>query len=160
MEEKMEGVFTIMYNQTFTFLFSAFFLFCTCKDDPMESNPVNPAPVNLTINTDLPSYFHLKNMGGFIYESGGNKGILLIHAYDDNFYALDRACTYNPDWACSLINVDTTRLNLRCGTYDTVWRPCCDSRFQYDGNVIKGPAKYPLRAYPITISGSILYVRN
>lgn len=160
MVEKVERVFTIMCKPAFVLLFATVFLLCNCKDDPMDSHPVNPAPVNLTINTDLPSYFHLKNMGGFIYETGGNKGILLIHAYDDNFYALDRACTHNPDWACSLIHVDSSRLNLRCGNYDSTWKPCCDSRFQFDGTVTKGPAKYPLRAYPVSINGSILYVRN
>lgn len=132
-----------------------------CGDDAGGENPVPSAPVNLTINTDLPSYFHLKNLGGYVYENGGNRGVIIMHGFDDQFYAFDRLCTHLPDLSCSIIHVDSLNLNLRCGTFsDTTWVPCCDSKYQYDGNVLRGPAKFPLRQYPVTFSGATLFVRN
>lgn len=138
-----------------------FAAFQACDDDPGGDHPVPAASVNLTINTDLPTYFKLKNLGSYVYEDGGNRGILVIHGFDDQFYAFDRLCTHLPDLTCSLIHVDSMNLNLRCGHFsDTTWVPCCESKYQMDGLVQQGPAKYPLRQYPVAINGSILYIRN
>lgn len=145
----------------FYFVLFLFPLIWSCGDDPGGENPVPAAPVNLTINTDLPSYFHLKNLGSYVYENGGNRGVLIMHGFDDQFYAFDRLCTHLPDLGCSIIHVDSMNLNLRCGTFsDTTWIPCCDSKYQYDGNVVRGPAKFPLRQYPVTFSGATIFVRN
>jgi Rieske Fe-S protein len=161
MEEKVERDFM---STTKLLGFALLLMSCSllaCKDDAAGDNPVPTAPVNLTINTDLPTYFKLKTLGNYVYEEGGNRGVLIIHGYDDNFYAFDRLCTHLPDLSCSLIHVDSMRLNLRCGTFkDTSWKACCDSKYQLDGNVLQGPAKYPLRQYPVTFSGSTIYVRN
>ena len=161
MEEKAERDFMSINKVLVTLVVITSIALYSCKDDAGGENPVPAAPVNLTINTDLPSYFKLKTLGNYIYEEGGNRGVLIIHGYDDNFYAFDRLCTHLPDLSCSLIHVDSMRLNLRCGTFkDTSWTACCDSKYQMDGNVLQGPAKYPLRQYPVTISGDTLYIRN
>lgn len=160
MAEKAERVF-MTTTKFFLVCVVGFFFITSCKDGAGGENPVPAAPVNLTINTDLPSYFHLKNLGSYVYEEGGNRGVLIMHGFDDRFYAFDRLCTHLPDLSCSIIHVDSMRLNLRCGTFtDTSWTPCCDSKYQYDGNVLQGPAKFPLRQYPVSISGAVIYVRN
>jgi Rieske Fe-S protein len=159
--EKAERDFMTINKTVFAIILASCLAIYSCKDDAAGDNPVPTAPVNLVINTDLPTYFKLKTLGNYVYEEGGNRGVLIIHGYDDNFYAFDRLCTHLPDLACSLIHVDSMRLNLRCGTFkDTSWTACCDSKFQLDGNVLQGPAKYPLRQYPVTFSGSTIYVRN
>jgi Rieske Fe-S protein len=144
----------------FTALF-ALALF-SCKDDtPNTNNYIPSGPVSLVINTDLPEYYKLKTPGTHVYQPGGNRGVIVIHNFDDTYLAIERTCSIDPDKACSFIYVDSTKLNLRCGTYNiNKWEPCCDSRFMYSGWVQQGPAQYPLRTYNATLSGSVITVRN
>ncbi len=143
------------------FLFSCFCLF-SCKDDTPNSNAYIPSgPVSLVINTDLPEYYHLKTPGTYIYQPGGNRGVIVIHDFDDKYLTIERTCSLEPDKACAKIYVDSSSLNLRCGGFNnTLWLPCCDSRFTYNGWVYQGPAQYPLRTYNTTLSGSVITIRN
>jgi nitrite reductase/ring-hydroxylating ferredoxin subunit len=103
----------------------------------------------------------LKSLGAYTYLPGGNKGVILIHNFDDRFVAVERACTYNPDDECSRIYVDSVNLLLRCGSFnDTIWEPCCTSQFEYDGTLRAGPARCSLRPYGVTENGSTLNVFN
>jgi len=115
----------------------------------------------LVINTDLPEYYHLKSRGNYIYLPGGNKGVLLIHTFDGYYNAIERTCSWEVDKACAKIYVDSTNLNLRCGTYTgSKWEFCCASKFMYSSQVSQGPAQFPLRTYTVTENGSILTIRN
>lgn len=147
-------------------LFSLFifvvFAFCHCKDDTPNSNSYIPSgPVSLVINTDLPEYYKLKTPGTYIYQPGGNRGVIVIHDYDDNYVAIERTCSFEPDKACARIYVDSSGLKLRCGSFNLdKWVPCCDSKFMYSGFVSEGPAQYPLRTYNATLNGSTITVKN
>lgn len=134
----------------------------SCNDEEITSNCYLPAAaVSQTINTDLPTNFHLKSLGAYIYLPGGNKGIILIHNFDDQFVAVERACTYNPDEECARIYVDSVNLLLRCGSFnDTIWEPCCASQFEYDGTLRSRPARCPLRPYGVSENGSTLTIFN
>ncbi len=149
-------VFLIVFSA-----FNALSLF-SCKDNSINANNYIPTgPVSLVINTDLPEYFKLKTPGTYIYQPGGNRGVIVIHNFDDNYVAIERTCSLEPDKACSKIYLDSMALTLRCGTFNlNKWEPCCESRFMYSGQVSQGPAQYPLRTYYVTINGSVITVRN
>jgi Rieske Fe-S protein len=138
------------------------FLAVACKDNTPQQNVFIPnVPVNVTVNTDLPLHFHLKTMGTHSYLNGGNRGIILIHNFDDLFYAVERTCTFQSDLACSKIFVDSSNFQLRCGGYESgTWESCCNSKFAFDGNVLEGPAQFPLKLYRILENGSLITVSN
>ena len=145
------------------FLIAVFaFAFFSCKDNSLNSNNFIPSgPVSLVINTDLPEYYKLKTPGTYVYQPGGNRGVIVIHNFDDNYVAIERTCSLEPDKACSKIYLDSMALTLRCGTFNlNKWEPCCESRFMYSGQVSQGPAQYPLRNYNTTVNGAVITVRN
>lgn len=135
-----------------------------CKKNNNNSNPdpIKDVPVNITVNLALPAYFHLQNTGTYVFENGGAKGVVLIHHPDDNFYAFDRACSYEPNIStCSRLEVDTPFLQFRCGqSIKSGFQKCCDSRFYFDGSVAQGPARYSLKSYNVNKSGNIIIITN
>lgn len=134
---------------------------CKKDDVPPVYNEIPNVPVNITINTELPSYYHLKNVGTYVYEPGGSRGVLLIHNFDDRYYAFERTCTYKPDLQCSKIYVDSIALNLRCGGFgDTSWVSCCSSLYGFDGIPTNGPSRFQLKQYRVYQNGSILTIKN
>ena len=137
-------------------------LLSNCNDDTPNSNNFIPSgPVSLVINTDLPEYYKLKNVGNYIYQPGGNRGVIVIHNFDDTYVAIERTCSFEPDKTCSKIFVDSTNLTLRCGTFNlNKWESCCQSRFLYSGQVSQVPAQYDLRKYYVSVNGSVISVRN
>jgi hypothetical protein len=125
-------------------------------DDEIPLVPVN-FYVDLNVNTSLP----LNNLGGYIYRTEGNKGIVIIHNYNDAFLAIERTCSYHPYDSCNLITMDNNGLELKCGKYNgNDFVPCCGSKFTMEGYVNKGPATRPLRSYSVTKNGSQLHVTN
>jgi len=133
-----------------------------CKDSGINPNNFIPSgPVSLVINTDLPEYYHLKTPGQYTYQPGGNRGVIVIHYFDDTYIAVERTCSFEPDLACARIYVDSTNLVLRCGGFNiNKWVPCCDSKFLFNGQISQGPAQYSLRTYFTQVNGSVITVRN
>ncbi len=146
------------------FFLIIFLLTFSCAKNSNNSNPepIDNVPVSITVNLNLPTNFHLQNIGSFIYLTGGVKGIILVHHTDDNFYALDRACSYQPNSvSCSKIEVDSSFLQFRCGqTTNKGFIKCCDSRFFFDGSVSQSPARFPLKQYNISKSGNTIFISN
>ena len=134
----------------------------SCGDDNTNQQSFIPdVPVSITINTDLPSYYHLKNLGGFEYLDGGYRGVLLIHNFDDLYYAIERTCSFESDKECAHIFVDSMNFQLMCGQYvDTGFVECCASKFTFDGNVLEPPAQLPLKLYRVTPNGGLLTISN
>lgn len=156
-------VFTRMNKLLFvSVLFGLMAWSSSCDDNSPNGQVFIPdVPVNITINTDLPLHFHLKNPGQYSYLDGGNRGVLLIHNFDDQFYALERTCTFESDLSCAVIHVDSTNFQLRCGQYtDGKWASCCASKYAFDGNVLEAPARFPLRQYAVLVNGSLITIRN
>lgn len=120
-------------------------------------------PVSIAINVTLPLYLNLQTPGNFIYLEGGSKGIVLYHAYDGQYYAMDRNCPYQPLDDCAKVTVEKNNLFARCGKYenDTTFVPCCGSRFDLAGGfLMEGPARYPLKNYYVNKSGDNIYINN
>ncbi|NNJ56240.1 MAG: hypothetical protein HKP14_08915 [Bacteroidia bacterium] len=135
----------------------------SCKsEDPYSTNCFVPdVAVNQTLNLSLPEYFRLQSLGEYIFLTGGNKGIFLVHNYDDAYYAIERTCTYQSDQECSKIWVDSTNLQLRCGTEsDTGFVECCTSKYLFDSRVIEGPSRCNLKTYRVNASGNTLFINN
>ena len=84
---------------------------------------------------------------------GGVKGLLIIRQSAGTYLAFERNCPYRPYDACSLVGLDrSSRLFLR----DT----CCASQFNFQGQVIGGPAPRALRQYSTSLVGSLLTITN
>lgn len=152
-------------RKCFLILFlSAFgFIYLGCNSDPIYEGEcyVPEIPVNITINMSLPEYFLLQNAGEYRYVDGGNRGIFLVHNYDDVYYAIERTCVYQSDNECAKIFVDSTTLQLKCGTeVDTGFVECCSSRYLFDSRVVNGPARCNLKTYRLNLSGNTLYINN
>jgi nitrite reductase/ring-hydroxylating ferredoxin subunit len=84
-------------------------------------------------------------------EALGFGGILVIHAYDDSYYAFDLACPYEVQ---STVRVEVqSDLSAKC--------PQCGSRYRIiDGTGwrIEGPSEEKLKQYHVYPSGNYLYI--
>jgi 3-phenylpropionate/trans-cinnamate dioxygenase ferredoxin subunit len=78
----------------------------------------------------------------------GGTPICLVHAGDDNFYALGDTCTHE-DY--SLSEGDLWEMSVEC--------PRHGSRFDLRSGKVTGlPAVIPARTYPVTIENDEIYV--
>ena len=135
----------------------------SCNDNtPTNGQVFIPnVPVSITVNMDLPLHFHLQNLGGYTLLQGGHRGVFLVHNFDDEYYALERTCTFNPDLDCAHIQIDTSNIQLRCGIYDNdTFAQCCQSLYSFDGFVLQGPSRFALKRYSVFRNGNLLTVRN
>ena len=136
----------------------------SCKpDDALTGDCFVPASsVNITVNMELPEYYNLRNLGEFItFENQGNRGVYLIHNYDDIYYAIERTCTYQSENECSQIQLDNDILQLKCGMEsDTGFVECCTSTYAFNSAFLTGPTRCNLRTYRVSRSGNTLYVVN
>lgn len=139
----------------FLVIFVFFVLFFESCEDKKETMLPN-VYVNFYVDTDLPQYFPLKNIGGlvFIENEGYNKnGIILFCSGIDEYKAYDRTCTYQI--------VNHCKLDKDKNSITSVFCPCCHSKFElFSGSRIAGEATYPLKEYNVTLVGSRLMVTN
>ena len=152
--------FTVM-NSVYLFLLSMLPLMASCDRNRAPVEPIPGGPVNVSINLSLPSYLYLQQPGSWMFLNGGNRGVLLIHDFNGDWKAFERTCGYQPTSACSIIQVDSTLLQLRCGTYSgSSFSPCCASKYGFNGMPVGGPTPQPLAAYRVQVIGSMLYINN
>ena len=122
-----------------------------CKKD--NNNSVPNTAVDIYLYTSNPSFVNLNPIGGWVYITGGVRGILIYRKSSSEFMAYDRNCTYQPNDACATIYVDATNIMAT----DT----CCNSKFSmYDGSVLNGPAGLPLKQYHTAFDGNVLHIYN
>ncbi|MBL7883168.1 MAG: hypothetical protein JNL69_03815 [Bacteroidia bacterium] len=123
----------------------------SCKKD--NDNNVPNTAVDIYIYVNNPSFFNLNAVGGWVYITGGVRGILVYRKSNTEFAAYDRNCTFQSSDPCATVVVDNTNIIAR----DT----CCNSRFSmYDGSVLQGPAGLPLKPYATTFDGNVLHIYN
>ncbi len=160
-DERQEKAFITMRNKTLLFLsICACFVFSACKKK-VRPESIPTGPVNLTIDLNLPSNSHLIGVGTYGYYLGGVKGVMVVHDFDDQWYAFERTCAWQPLTECSKIWGDSLNLNIRCGTFSaSTFTPCCESSFSFNGFPSKGPAFGNLAQYQIQKSANLLYVYN
>ncbi len=123
----------------------------SCKKN--NDNGVPIAAVDIYIYANNPSFINLNAIGGWVYITGGVRGILVYRKSTSEFMAYDRNCTYQSSDACATVIVDATNIIAT----DT----CCHSKFSmYDGSVLQAPAGLPLKAYSTTFDGNVLHIYN
>lgn len=123
----------------------------SCKKDVNNGVPITP--VDIYLYTNNPSFINLNGVGGWVYITGGVRGILVYRKSPSEFMAYDRNCTYQSSDACATVVVDATNILAT----DT----CCHSKFSmYDGSVTQAPAGLPLKAYNTTFDGNVLHIYN
>jgi len=109
----------------------------SCKK---KNQNVPYVPIDIYLNISLPSYINLNAPGGWVYVSGGSKGLIVYRQTSDKFMVYDRHCTYNIENPCGAAEVDSSNLTITCA--------CDGSQYQiFDGAVINGPATLNLQQY-------------
>jgi len=156
------SVTNIMNRKTCIFLAFLLFVSFSCK----KTNSLGPSPVPYVyvytqIDYSTPLYSNLNNEGGYVYINGGNKGLLVLQDFLGNFWAFDRTCPYHVTSPCGVVRMSTSGLSIVCGSYsgqklDT----CCGTTYGFDGSVTHKPGWYPLKAYRVTVSGTVLTISN
>ncbi len=138
-------LFTLTLSLTALLIFS-----CRKKNEyPLIPNVY----VNLYIDINSALYNDLNSVGGYLYLTGGNRGILVYRNSIDEFKAFERTCPYDPDKDCARIEVDLSGLFA----IDS----CCFSKFLLlDGSVHNGPSTLPLKQYRTTFDGDFLHIFN
>jgi nitrite reductase/ring-hydroxylating ferredoxin subunit len=133
--------------------FTAVIMLCffACKKDNNTSVP--NVGVDINIYTNDPSFNNITTIGGWVYITGGARGILVYRKSSSEFMAYDRNCTYQSGDPCATVFVDASDIVA----VDT----CCHSKFHmYDGSVLQGPAVLPLKTYNTTFDGTVLHIYN
>ena len=126
------------------------FSFHSCKD---KNNPIPDTLVDFYININDSQYADLQAVGNSIYVYGGVAGIVIYRESTDNFIAMDRCCSFQPDDRCSVAVDSVNTFLLVC--------PCCGSEFIINnGSVNKSPAVAPLKQYRTSFSSDVLHVFN
>jgi hypothetical protein len=109
--------------------------------------------VDFTIYPNDVMYYRLNTYGGYEYFTGGVSGIVVYRLDEWTFMAYDRSCTYDWEDNTSWIWVHPNGIML----IDSV----CGSTYNIlDGNVISGPAIWPLYSYKTRYDGVQLRVYN
>ena len=110
--------------------------------------------VNLNLDINSTMYIELNTIGGWVYLTGGYKGLLIYRVAVDEFVAYDRACPYDPFEQTARIVMDPSGITCSDST-------SCDSQFGIlDGSVIKGPSTLPLKRYYTYYDGNTLTINN
>jgi Rieske Fe-S protein len=116
------------------------------------TDPVPYVFVQKLIDLNNTAYQALQFDRGFVYETGGVRGLIIYRRSLNVFIAFDRVCTYHPSNPCGVVEVESVGFFMRC--------PCCRSAFDFEGNPINGPANFPLVRYRTSLNGSLLSINN
>ena len=121
-----------------------------CRD--RNTNRVPDVPVNIAINIYQPDFFNLTVPSGWVYITGGSRGIIVYRKSTTEFIALERHSPFQPEDNCAVIvNEDNV----------IVSDPCSDSQWLItDGTIIQGPTAFALETYRTSFSDPILYITN
>ena len=82
------------------FLFLVLIIASSCLKN--NQNPVPSIPFDITIDTNLPSYYQLQGVGSWTYVNGGSRGIIVYRRTIDEFVAFDRHSPMDPNGTCFL----------------------------------------------------------
>ncbi|MBW6491148.1 MAG: hypothetical protein K0B15_08140 [Lentimicrobium sp.] len=100
-----------------------------------------------------PNTLHFIPEGGYVYSSGGYKGLIIYRPLSDQFLAFERACSFDPLDDDAVVEVEPNGMIA----IDSL----CGSRFLLtDGSPIKGPASVGLKQYRTRYDGYSLQVMN
>jgi hypothetical protein len=135
-----------------------FFALEACKkknknSESVSNHPVPAVPVAMTIYPNDPLNFKLQSIGGWQYFDGGVRGIVVYRKSEEEFVALDRTSTAQPDNVAAVAIVQQDNFTLKDTVSGSTWRII-------DGTVTKGPAEWALRVYATSYSNNTLRIVN
>lgn len=133
-------------------VFSIFVLaFFTGCDKENEAHNIPYIYVNFEI---YPNTLDFIPETGYIYVTGGYKGIIIYRPFSDQFLAYERACPHDP-------LVEGARVQVESSGIIAVDSVCGSRFFLTDGSPIKGsPASRSLKQYRTSYDGNVLRVSN
>ena len=109
--------------------------------------------VNEYISLNLPQYNDLNFISGWVYLNGGYNGLLAYRVSEDVINVYDRQAPYEVDDRC--------RISVDANNSTTCTDTCSGSQWLLlDGQVLKGPASYPLKQYQTSFDGNNLTISN
>lgn len=122
----------------------------SCRDRGNYNVPY--VPVNITININQPDFFALTVPTGWVYITGGSRGIIVYRKSDSEFIAIERHSTFEPENECAVaVSGDGVLID----------DPCSDSQWLIlDGTLVNGPASTPLVTYETTFNSPFLTIVN
>ncbi len=121
-----------------------------CERDGQCS--VSIGSTNFTIEPNSAYYYGLNNVGGYMYLTGGHRGVVVVRTAYDRFVAYERTCP-DDNTSAVVVSGDWGSAILEC--------PECHSCFivEAEGMPLEGSAtSCPLYQYSTMYSGGILYV--
>jgi nitrite reductase/ring-hydroxylating ferredoxin subunit len=126
-------------------------LLISCKKEYVQ---VPEVYVNIALDLNDPDFFSLNSANNGVEITGGYAGIIIFRQSSSKFVAFDRACPNDP-------YKEKVHISERGNTaIDTL----CGSEFSliFDGNVMSGPAPYPLKQYTVSYNdgSGIVYIFN
>ncbi len=124
----------------------------SCKKEKQDLIP--NAYVDIYIYSNDPNFININATGGWVYITGGVKGIIVYRKSFNEFMAYERNSPYQPSQGCS-VTVDASSNVF-------IDDKCSGSQFLItDGSVTKGPATLPLKGYKTSWDGSnVLHIYN
>lgn len=131
-------------------VFLSIFLVSCRKDSPQNRVPY--VPVNIQL---YPNSLDFIPVSGWVYVSGGNRGLVVYRMSEIEFFAYDRTCPYDPENLAARVRMEPSDITV----VDTI----CGSKFILTtGYPFAGPSKSPLLQYETFYdSGNqILYISN
>ncbi len=142
---------SILKIALFVFVFTS----CTKKNTntTVNNNPVPSIPVQITLFPNNVSNFKIQAIGGWMYISGGIRGIIVYRKSEEEFVAIERTSSHLPNDDAAIVKVQTNNFTLKDTVSDSQWRI-------FDGTVTKGPTQWPLRLYGTTYDGNVLRIVN
>jgi hypothetical protein len=123
----------------------------SCNKESQEKVP--NVYVNFTVDINSGQYTDLQLIGGWIYVTGGYRGIILYRGSQDEITALDRTSTYKPVTLGTQVIVESNNLMAADTAHGMRY-------LLTDGSVVEGSVSVPLKKYRTTFTGSILNVYN
>lgn len=124
------------------------------KDKNNGYSNIPNVPVDIYIFTNDPQFFNLSIVGGWGYLQGGSRGILVYHASNNEYTALERHCPHDATLSNSIADIDSSNYVLaQC-------RTCASKYVLFDGSVSSGPANIALKRYRTQITGNQLRIFN
>lgn len=131
-------------------IFLTMAIFISCKDTNTRYIPYVPIQINKPISN--PDLIDLQTVGGYVYLTGGSRGLVLYRKSEDIIKCYDRHSSYLPDNNCR-VAVDSSNIAVK--------DPCSNSRWILtDGQPIAGEATLPLQEYACDFDGQRINIVN
>jgi nitrite reductase/ring-hydroxylating ferredoxin subunit len=126
-----------------------FFSIVSCRKDNQK-----PEIPYVVVNIQLyPNSLDYIPVSGWVYVSGGYRGLIVYRMTDNEFMAYERTCPYDPDKDCARVEVESSDI--------TAVDSCCGSQYILtDGSPIRGPSGYSLQQYRTSYDGNQLRIFN